>query len=395
MKKRSLAARLKRITVLLSAVILCLLPTAGCAAEPSDASPKKLRDYYRDYFPVGAAVMTYSLERFEDILPHFDSITAENDMKWRLLEKEEGKPDYSAADVIVEWAKAHDTAVRGHCLLWYKSLPSWLPERITDKQAALEIIDSHVRQTLTHFGGDIYAWDVVNEALKNTVTESQLARGEIWRTGAGEVVSTVSNTAVDWFAVCGEDFIKQAFKSAAAARKELGLDGMKLFYNDYNLNNPYKREACVRLVKMLQDDNIAIDGVGMQAHYRLPNYEKDKLKFLNDFEDSVKAFTELGIDVQITELDICVYASNDDKQAFDRLPIEVEEAQAEMYGKIFEICRKYATPWKDGAGRVSGVTTWGVADLNNAHNTPMHKEYPLLFSTEKTAKKAFYEITNF
>ena len=120
MKKRSLAARLKRITVLLSAVILCLLPTAGCAAEPSDASPKKLRDYYRDYFPMGAAVMTYSLERFEDILPHFDSITAENDMKWRLLEKEEGKPDYSAADAIAEWAKAHDTAVRGHCLLWYK-----------------------------------------------------------------------------------------------------------------------------------------------------------------------------------------------------------------------------------------------------------------------------------
>lgn len=387
--------KIKTVVSVLAALVLCLLPSVGCAPEPSAAGGKWLRDKYAGLFPVGAAVMTYSLERYEDILPHFNSITAENDMKWRLLEKTEGQPDYTTADALVAWAKEHDTAVRGHCLLWYKSLPSWLPAKVTDKQTALDVIDSHIKETMTHFGGDIYAWDVVNEALKNTVTQDQLERGEIWRTGTSEVVSTASNTAIDWYELCGEDFIKQAFRSADETRKELGLENIDLYYNDYSLNNPYKREACVRLVKMLQREGIAIDGVGMQAHYRLPNYTKDKQKFLKDFEDSVKAFTELGVDVQITELDICVYASKDDKQEFDRLPLEVESAQAEMFGAIFDICRKYATPWKEGAGRVSGVTTWGVADLNNAHNTAMHREYPLLFSTDKTEKRAYYEIIDF
>ena len=393
--RKGLRVKIKIVLSVLAALVLCVLPSFGCAPEPSAAGGKLLRDKYTSYFPVGAAVMTYSLERYEDILPHFNSITAENDMKWRLLEKTEGQPDYATADALVAWAKEHDTAVRGHCLLWYKSLPAWLPSRVTDKESALNYIDKHIRETMTHFGGDIYAWDVLNEALKNTVTRELLERGEIWRTGESEVVSTASNTAVDWYALCGEDFVKQDFKSADETRKALGLDNVALYYNDYSLNDPYKREACVRLVKMLQEEGIAIDGVGMQAHYRLPNYTKDKQKFLKNFEDSVKAFTELGVDVQITELDICVYASKDDKQEFDRLPLEVEEAQAEMFGAIFDICRKYATPWKEGAGRVSGVTTWGVADLNNAHNTPMHREYPLLFSIDKTEKKAYYEIINF
>lgn len=393
--KKSFRIKLKTAVSVLAMLAICLSSLLGCKSQTSAVDGKWLHNKYANYFPIGAAVMAYSLDRYKDILPHFNSITAENDMKWKFLEKQEGQIDYTVADSLVAWAKDNNTAVRGHCLLWYKSLPAWLPSKVKDKQSALNIIDSHIKETMTHFGEDIYAWDVVNEALKNSITATQLSNGDIWRTGEKEVVSTATNTAVDWYALCGEDFIKQAFKSADETRKILNLKNTKLFYNDYSLNNPQKREACMRLVKMLQDEGIAIDGVGMQAHYRLQSYTKDKNKFLKDFEDSIKAFTNLGIDVQITELDICVYENKDDKQAFDSLPYEVEEVQAEMFGAIFDICRKYAKPWKRGAGVLSGVTTWGVADLNNAQNTTAHKEYPLLFSVDKTKKKAFYEIIDF
>lgn len=254
----------------------------------------------------------------------------------------------------------------------------------------------HIQTVMNHFKGDVYVWDVCNEALKNTVSASQLNNGDIWRTGASESVS--GDGTLDWYKLCGTDYIKEAFKTADSVRTSLGLtaDDMKLYYNDYNLNDPNKSAACVQLVKMLQQEGIAIDGVGMQAHYRLSGYAADKTKWLNNFENAIKEYTKLGIDVQITELDIRVYAKDSDTEIYDgKLSEETEALQAEMYGKIFEICRKYAKPWTSGAGCVTGVTTWGVADTNNAWNTDSHAEYPLMFSSEMVPKKAYYSVIDF
>ncbi len=379
----------------------CALPITGCDALNGLLNPEKppviyeeselLKDIYEDYFPIGAAVSTNALNSYEKLMPHFNSVTAEWQMKWAQLEPSEGKYSYQSADSIVEWAKQNGKKVRGHCLVWYKSLPSWLKKKVTSKTAALNYIDRYVNDTIEHFGDDVYVWDVANEVLHNSVSQTQLDGKDYYRTGAGEVAG---ENDVDWYALCGVDFIKQAFRSAANARDRLNLDDLDLYYNDYNLNSPTKRSACVEMVKMLQQDGIAIDGVGMQAHYRLPDYQANPEAFMKEFEDSVKAFTELGVDVQITELDISVHASNTAPSQFDNLPLEVEMAQAQMFADIFEVCRRYSTPWKSGAGTVTGVTTWGVADDRHWLND-YHKDYPLIFGREQAYKRAYYEITAF
>lgn len=363
--------------------------------EAAVPEPTTLKDKYADYFPVGAAVTPNSFNNFSALMGNFNSVTPENDMKWKYLEPSKGVYSWTNADKIIDWAKQNGAGVRGHCLLWYKSLPSWLKAEITDKASALGYIDGHIEEVMTHFGTGnakdvIYAWDVCNEVLRNTVSATQLKNGDIWRT-ASEVSGADD---VDWYAICGTDFIKRAFAKADEMRTRLNLDKVGLYYNDYNLNDPNKRAACVQLVQMLQADGIAIDGVGMQAHYRLSAYDGKENSFLNNFEASIKAFTELGIDVQITELDIRLYAN--DAEPEKTITAELLEKQAEMYGKIFEICRRYATPWKTGSGRVTGVTTWGVADTaNNPWNTAAHKEYPLIFDINKLPKKAFDEIMDF
>ena len=154
-----------------------------------------------------------------------------------------GEELIEGADAIIDWAQSHDTAVRGHCLVWYKSLPAWVLADGTTKEEAFARIDRHVAETMEYFGSDVYCWDVVNEALKDTVTAADLERGTIWRTGDISGAETG-----DWYALCGTDYITQAFRSAAAAREEYGLDGVELFYNDYKLNDPAKREACVQVV---------------------------------------------------------------------------------------------------------------------------------------------------
>lgn len=378
----------KTLTVVL-ACIMCVCMTVGCSKPIYTPTFTWLHKAYGDYFPIGAAVMPYSLTKYEDILPHFNSITAENSMKWRVTEPNEGEYAYADGDALVAWAKEHNTAVRGHCLLWYKSLPKWVRQKAVDKESALDLIKKHVRDIVTHYGDSIYAWDVVNEALKSTVTVGDIMSGEIYRTG-----NITDPGSVDWYELTGVEFITTAFGEAAKVRDELGLD-FDLYYNDYSLNDPKKREACVMLVNMLRAADIPIDGIGMQAHYRLPSFTKNKQSFLNEFEQSIRTFTELGLDVQITELDICIYASSGDPQVFDGLPYSQECAQAEMYGELFKICRKYAKPFKKGAGKVTGITTWGVADANNAHNSSAHREFPLLFGVDGAPKKAVYSVIDF
>lgn len=401
------AKRFQRATKILAVgamSLICTFAAVGCSLFPDSQSGSSgqdgekpvytqsslLKDVYKDYFPIGTIMSSSTINRYEDLFPHFNSVTAEYEMKWGQLEKKQGVCDYTKSDALIAWAKENGKQVRGHTLLWYKSLPTWVAGAATDKETTLALIDRHVKETVKYFGDSVYVWDVVNEALRNSVTDAQLKNDDYMRQGVS------GSGTCDWYGICGMDFIKQAFRSADEARQELGLgEKLELFYNDYSLNSPNKREACLKLVKELQKEGIAIDGVGMQAHYRLPSYTKDKAGFLTNFEDSIKAFTALGIDVQITELDIRVYASSSEPTVYDGLPLELEIEQGELYGKIFEICRKYATPWKNGAGKVTGVTTWGVADDRSAQSSADQKEYPLIFSDGYDKKRAYYEIINF
>lgn len=107
------------------------------------------------------------------------------------------------------------------------------------------------------------------------------------------------------------------------------------------------------------------------------------------------------MDVQLTELDLSIYAWQEPGiKPFDE---SLEQEQAKLYGEIFRILRKYSTPWKAGAGVVTGATFWGVADdytwldsQNQAGGSSAdRKDYPLLFDIYHQPKKAFYAVFNF
>lgn len=359
-----------------------------------------LSDVYSDYFAIGAAVQTNKLiyNGYGELINHFNSITAENNMKWKNLVKTKGVYNFDqsgdSADKLIAWAKENGVAVRGHTLLWYKSMPTWLHDEFDGKgytpeirATALSYIEEHIETVMEHFADDVYAWDVVNEALYNSVDQSNLITtgqnpyGNIWRTN-DNMLETDSDW-VDWYMICGSyDYIAKAFIKAGEVRTQNGLE-VELYYNDYGLHNPYKRQACLNLLQMLRDNNAPIDGIGMQAHYKLEEYLADKDLFLKNFEDSVKAFIEAGVDIQITELDI---------RFEGELTQQVEKDQAEMYGEIFKICRKYAKV--DGVEHgITSVTTWGVYDgCNGAWGKD---KYPLIFGTDKEPKQAYFEIATY
>ena len=91
----------------------------------------------------------------------------------------------------------------------------------------------------------------------------------------------------------GTNFVSIALQAARAADP-----AAKLYINDYNIEaQGAKATAMLNLVKSLQAANVPIDGVGFQCHFIVGQVP-------TTFQANLQAFTALGIEVAITELDI-------------------------------------------------------------------------------------------
>ncbi len=348
-------------------------------------SLKGLKDFYKDYFPIGVAVSPRSLqgEQGEFIKKHFNSLTPENVMKPALLQPEEGKFIWDQADRIVEFAMANGMRVRGHTLCWHNQTGEWMFKDSLGNQASKELVLSrlkeHITQVVSRYKGKIYAWDVLNEAIDNADPSK----------GYRET---------PWYTICGEEFIAKAFQWA----HEADPDAL-LFYNDFNTENPVKRQKIYEMVKRLLDQGVPIHGVGMQAHwniggprhvgqlhqpgegdFEIPGSSEDAIR------ESIDKFASLGMQVHITELDVSIYTSRADTLDPGFTP-EREQKQIDFYKMAFKVFREK----KDV---LTSVTFWNVSDRGSwlDNRTPRRgRHYPLLFDVNMQPKKVFWEIVTF
>lgn len=334
-----------------------------------------LKDLFLDRYKIGTALSREQIMgKATDVLPfvnqQFNAITPENSMKWERIHPSEGVYDFEAADALVDFANKNNHFFTGHTLVWHSQVPDWVFEDTNGKPLnraqLLKRMEEHINAVAGRYAGKIDAWDVVNEALNEdgSLRESK------------------------WSTIIGDDFIEQAFIMAAKAAPKA-----KLYYNDYNLYKPEKRNGVLKLVKSLQAKGIRIDGVGMQAHYSLTSPE------LNEIEDSIKAYSALNMDVLITELDVSVIpfpdednmgadvSLNFDLQAEfnpypDGLPASVENQLGARYQELFAIFNRHQNV-------IKRVTFWGVSDAQTWRNDwPMtgRSDYPLLFDRQLKTK---------
>ena len=335
------------------------LPPAGWNDE------KGLKDYYKNYFPVGVAVAPQNLRSADSsiIIQHFNSITAENVMKMGPIHPEENRFNWEPADAIVEFAQSHGMKMRGHTLCWHNQAPRWMfrdtAGNNVSKEVLLKRLKEHITEVVTRYKGKIYAWDVVNEVI------------------ADDSATYFRNSL--WHQICGEDFVAKAFEYAHAVDPNA-----KLFYNDYNTEQPVKREKIYRMVKKMKDAGVPIHGVGLQGHWNIYDPLKTELK------KSIELFSSLGLDVQVTELDISVYppGRSRDSTFTPGLTPEREQKQVEQYKTIFEIARQHKKA-------LTGITFWNVSDRRSWLDNRGGKNYPLLFDQENKPKKAYYEVIKF
>jgi endo-1,4-beta-xylanase len=348
----------------------------GCfimAVDPCVAQEvETLKDHYKDYFVIGVAVSPAALKTDEGglVLKHFGGVTPENAMKMGPVHPAEDKFFWKDADSIVAFAERNHLKIRGHTLVWHNQTPKWLfvdqDGRKVSRKVLLERLRTHIHAVVGRYKGKVYAWDVVNEAISDTP-------GEFLRSSP-------------WLEICGEEYIAKAFQWAHEADPEA-----LLFYNDYNEIDPIKREKMIRLVEQLKKNNVPIHGVGLQGHWALNEPSREQL------EKTLEDFSRLGLNIQITEMDISVYpkehASRERTAAdasTDYTP-EKEQKQTDVYKMCFEVFRKYKS-------KISSVTFWNISDRHSwLDNFPVRnrKDYPLLFDRDLQPKKAYWAVVRF
>ena len=370
-------------SLLISIVFLAVIFSPGCSSQPPRKEPEGLKDYYADNFLIGAALYP---ELFDDpvseklIKKHFNSMTPENDMKWASLHPTLGGYRFDRADKIAEFAQTNNIKLIGHTLVWHSQLGQgvFTKEGSTDFNDLVESdtlinrIKDHIFTVAGRYKGKIHGWDVVNEALNED--------GTMRETG--------------FYKVTGFKFIEKAFEYAHQADPEA-----ELYYNDFNLVKPKKRQGAIRIIKQLQEKGLKVDAVGIQAHWGM------KWPTLEQIEKSILEFSELGIQVMFTELDVSVlpspsgnfsadistsFKNSDDLNPYkDGLPESADEELAKRYRDIFEVFNRH----KD---KISRVTFWGLHDgvsWKNNFPVPGRADYPLLFDRNLKKKKAYLAVT--
>jgi endo-1,4-beta-xylanase len=354
-------------TALISSMLQC---SSNRVSSPS--SVKGLKDYYRDYFPIGVAVSPVALKTDEGqlVLREFNSLTAENAMKMGPIHPRKDQYFWAHADSIAAFARQHKLKLRGHTLCWHNQTPGWL---FTDangqpvsKEELLQRLKDHITTVVNRYKDVIYAWDVVNEVISDK-------KNEYLRDSR-------------WLQICGEDFIESAFRYAHEADPKA-----LLFYNDYNEIDPVKRAKIIRLVQSLQQKGVPIHGIGLQAHWAVNEPSFTQL------DSTLNEFSATGLQLQITELDISVYRKEHDarrRQSSDAdtsFSAEKEALQIQRYKEVFQLFRKYRR-------QITGITFWNISDRYSwLDNFPVRdrKDYPLLFDTRLQRKSAYEAVVNF
>lgn len=357
-----------RATIVLPAFIAAAVMLAA-------DSPAALKDVAPPGLKIGVAVnQALSDERDAAgaavVVRQFNAISPENVLKWEKVHPAAARYDFTPADRYVEFGRSHGMFVVGHVLLWHQQTPAWVfageAGAAVTREALLARLKEHITTVVGRYRGRIGGWDVVNEALDDD--------------------GTLRKTP--WLAAIGEDYLAKAFEFAHEADP-----GAELYYNDFNLWKPAKRDAAIRIVQALRAKGLRVDGIGEQGHWGIDEPP------LQAIDETLAAIQAAGVQPLITELDMDVLPRDPDMWGADLskkmqikaatniypdgLPDAMQQKLARRYADVFALFLKH------GVGR---ATFWGLTDggswLNN-FPIPGRMNYPLLWDRNLEPKPAF------
>ncbi|HEY3498360.1 MAG TPA: endo-1,4-beta-xylanase [Polyangiaceae bacterium] len=275
---------------------------------------------------IGVALATWFFEdpRYQPLAAReYDSLTAENEMKWYAVEPDPGRFTFDAGDRLVRFAEENGMRVRGHTLVWHSQLAAWV-KKLSGK-ALHDAMLRHVTLTAEHYRGKIAQWDVVNEAVDET--------GKL--------------RADSPFSALGPGYVADAFRAAHAADPQA-----ELFYNDYEIEDfsTPKSQGAYELVRSLKESGVPLHGVGFQMHLEPRHWPSPER-----MQATLERYAALGVKIELTEIDVPlgeIAGSAEQKLA----------EQATLAQGVVRACLAVKA--------CTGMTFWGLTDRHSWLSSP-------------------------
>lgn len=256
------------------------------------------------------AYLKFQPKQADIIAAEFSMIANGNDLKFS--DRLRPTPDtynFTAGDWTLDWAQSHGLLFRGHCLVWWNALPKWFQSHVTPENAR-QVMTDHIHTVVGHYAGDVYSWDVVNEAIYHDNRADGLRRKP-------------------WLDFIGPDYIDIAFHTAAAADPKARLILNECYIEHDTPAEIGRRASFLALITRLKKDGVPINGVGLQSHLRgnTPVDEDGMITFLKQVQD-------LGLEIMITEMDV------DDVGVSASM---IDQVVTEKYGKYLDLVGPFVT----------------------------------------------------
>ncbi len=324
-----------------------------------------LKEAFAPYFKFGLAMSGYNAQTFavespemQELLKyHCNTTTATNLMKpsYMLMQNEcqeaaaQGVEDpvlnFVVTDKMLAFCQENGIGVRGHTLVWHAQTPDWFfREGYTDDGAYVSAevlkyrLESYIRQMMEfcqeNYPGVVYCWDVVNECVEPADNEKESG----WRCRTSGNSPQETN---QWYDILGYEYVEIAFTYA----RKYAAEGVALVYNDYNSWTSEKSFYIYELMEYLKERGL-VDALGMQCNLSV---DTD----LIDVYTSIAKYAELGLELQVTELNIV---------AEDTSPESYAE-QAECYKKFIQ----YMLSLDEDNGGAANITVVNIFSLMDGY----------------------------
>jgi endo-1,4-beta-xylanase len=275
------------------------------------------------------------------------------------------KPDIQDLewDPNVSFARGHQLKLTGAHLLWHRETPLWFGS-LRARVSARNAVANHIAAIVSHYVGQVYSWNVVNEAINPTDGRPDGLRKSVL------------------LKRLGPNFFDLAFRSARAADPSA-----LLVYNEYGLetdaaDQEARRTVLLRLLDKLQRQATPIDAIGLQSHLDVRSFHFDEKIYRGFLRD----IASRGLKIIISELDVL------DIGAPTAIPAR-DEVVADIYKQLLSVALDEPA--------VVAVVTWGLSDRYSWYNL-WDKPYfrrrddlpirPLPFDEGFQPKPAFYAL---
>ena len=293
---------------------------------------------------------------FEEIhKTQFNVVVAENEMKFDATEPSENKFNYTKGDKMVEYAQANGLRVRGHALAWHSQVPGWVSNYSGQKEKLLSVLKNHIDSVVGHWKGKVAEWDVVNEAINDDYNHDWRSTGSVWYEGIGP------------------EFLDSAFVWAHAADPDA-----ELCYNDYaiewGIGEGSKAGFVLEQVKRWKANNIPITCVGTQTHIEIAHETTPQ-----NVRAFAKALAELGVTLNITELDIGFPNGS------------ASSLGAADYAKQGHLYRQFMDVFLEEPN-MGEFVIWGLTDAHSWLDGQQGKTQGLLYDKQYKPKPAYDSI---